>query len=113
MRAIVSKLRPRPGRLATEADVRREAGLAALERGDLASGRLALLQSLDLAPPSLDKAARRRRRLALAGLSADAERVLRQSAELFIQSVEPRLELARLFLEGGDAAAAVELARGR
>lgn len=108
----MNKLTSRPGPGAMDPDTLRAAGFAALERGDREAGRLALLQSLDLAPPALDKALGVADRLASAGLVADAERVLRQSAEMFVDSVEPTLALARLFLEAGDAGKALETARG-
>jgi tetratricopeptide (TPR) repeat protein len=111
MPPIVNKLVPRPRPPAGDPDARRAAGLAALDRGELEAGRVALLQSLDLVPPSLDKVLEIAHKLASVGLSADAERVLRQAAEIFVDRVEPRLELARLFLEGGEEATALETAR--
>jgi Flp pilus assembly protein TadD len=111
LRPIVSKLIAGAGPRAADPDARRAAGFAALDRGDLEAGRLALLQSLDLAPPSLDQVLEIARRLASAGLSIDAERVLRQSAEMFVDRVEPKLELARLFLDAGEEGTAIETAR--
>jgi tetratricopeptide (TPR) repeat protein len=111
LRPIVNKLMTGAGQRAADPDLRREAGFAALDRGDLEAGRLAVLQSLDLAPPTLDKVLDVARRLASAGLSADAERVLRQSAEMFVDRVEPKLQLAWLFLEAGEDAMAIETAR--
>ncbi len=101
----------RSGRSSAGSDGRRAAGFAALERGELEVGRLALLQSLELGSPTLEMVIEVAHRLAAVGFSADAERVLQQSAEMFVDRVEPVVELARLFLERGEDARAAEAAR--
>src|SRR5579871_3624715 len=111
MRPIVSKLMARPGRSEVGADGRRAAGFAALDRGELEVGRLALLQSLELGAPTLERVIEVARRLVSVGFSADAERVLRQSAEMFVDRAEPVVELARLFRDRGDGAGAIAAAR--
>ena len=110
LRPILSKLKQERRRRSPDRDARRAAGLAALDRGDLEVGRLALLQSLDLEPPTLDGILDVASRLAAAGLTADAEHLLRQSAAMFGDQVAPKAELARLFLNEGDAGLAIETA---
>jgi tetratricopeptide (TPR) repeat protein len=78
-------------------------GLSAFERGDLEEGRQALLQSTQLGPPVLERLMTVAQRLGETGFYSDAAAVLRRAAENFSDRPEPKLGLAWLFLEAGDA----------
>jgi tetratricopeptide (TPR) repeat protein len=99
------------GRTGTsDREVARAQAVAALDRGELEVGRRALLQSLKYDSESFETMVDVAAELAVAGFRDDAEHVLRRALERFPHRAEAKIELARLFLEAGNDAKALQVA---
>jgi len=83
-------------------------GVAALARGDLEAGRLALLRSLQSERVTFDLVLNVAGQLASVGLSADVENLLRQSVAGFVDSPEPKAALAQFLLDSGNEQEAIQ-----
>ena len=88
----------------------RAQAVAALERGELETGRRGLLQSLKYDSDGFETLVDVASELAFAGFRADAEHVLRRTIERFPAQPEAKIELARVFLEAGNDAKALQVA---
>jgi len=86
-----------------------EQGVSAIESGDRETGRAALLQSLEVAAPTLELMVAVADELAEANLNADAVRVLRRAIEHFPARVEPKRFLAQFLVDVGNEADALHV----
>ena len=94
----------------SDRETARAQAVAALDRGDLEVGRRALLQSLKYESDGFETMVEVAAELVFAGFRADAEHILRRTLERFSHRPEAKIELARLFLEGGNDNKALQLA---
>jgi tetratricopeptide (TPR) repeat protein len=110
LRATLNRIKQRGRSAATERETTRAQAIAALDRGELETGRRALLQSLNYSGDGFETLMDVAAELAFAGFRADAEHVLHKVSERFPNRVEVKSELARLFLESGNPNRALQVA---
>jgi tetratricopeptide (TPR) repeat protein len=109
-RSTLNKLLPNSHRQPQDPEAWYARGVAALDRGELEEGRQDLLQSTQMGPPVLERLLSVAHRLTAVGFGSDAAMVLRRAIESFAERAEPKVALAWLYLEAGDARQAAQTA---
>jgi tetratricopeptide (TPR) repeat protein len=110
LRDTFNRIKQRTRVDSADRETTRADAIAALDRGDLETGRRGLLQSLKYNSDGFETLIDIAAELAFAGFATDAEHVLHRTHERFPHRVEATVELARLFLASGNDEKALRLA---